>query len=191
MCRHATTSLPPEPRSASTARAFVGERLADWELTALVDDAQLAVTELVTNAVLHARTPLLVCVSSENGQVELAVFDGNATLPQPRPPRHDLAADLDALLKTEAAVGGPLDHSDERDPRLHVGEAGSVAGGRGLLLVAALAAEWGVSPLSDGKAVWIRTPAPQGWPHCEGCTCSTQPSTATLGSGRPVVDRLG
>ncbi len=187
MCRHATTALPAEPRSATAARAFVDERLTAWGLSELRDDALLAVTELVTNAVLHARTPLLVCVSSEHGQVEIAVFDGNISLPQPRPPRLDLASDLDELLTAEAEVlpeGGFL---DDRDPRLDIGAAGSVAGGRGLLLVAALAAEWGVSPLSDGKAVWVRTPAPQSWAHGGQCPCAATQDPATLGSGRPVV----
>lgn len=186
MCRHATTTLPPEPRSAAAARRFVGDRLQEWSLDELRDDALLAVTELVTNAVLHARTPLLVCVSTENGHVELAVFDGNQALPQPRPPRDDLAQDLAAVLRAEAAVDEPA--LDERDPRLDVGPAGSVAGGRGLLLVAALAAEWGVSPLSDGKAVWVRTPAPEGWTAGGPCPCTSGENAATLGSGRPVVD---
>ena len=189
MCRHATTALPAEPRSASAARSFVEARLDEWDLAELRDDALLAVTELVTNAVLHARTPLLVSISSEHGQVEIAVFDGNATLPQPRPPRLDLESDLDELLVAEAHVamtGGPL---DDRDPRLDVGAAGSVAGGRGLLLIAALAAEWGVSPLSDGKAVWVRTPAPSRWTVGTGCPCAAAEDPATLGSGRPVVHR--
>ncbi len=187
MCRHATTALPAEPLSASAARAFVAERLADWDLLELRDDAVLAVTELVTNAILHAHTPLVVCISSEHGQVELAVFDGNVALPQPRPQRLDLSSDLDALLEAEAeAVSAGVD-VDERDPRLDIGDAGSVAGGRGLLLVGALAAEWGVSPLSDGKAVWVRTPAPGRWPHGTGCPCASSAEPATLGSGRPVV----
>lgn len=187
MCRHATTALPPEPRSASAARRFVADRLQEWGLEALRDDALLAVTELVTNAVLHARTPLLVCVSSENRQVEIAVFDGNETLPQPRPPRDDLARDLADLLAQEAAVEDSAG-MDERDPRLDVGPAGTVTGGRGLLLVAALAAEWGVSPLSDGKAVWVRTPAPAGWSPSDPCPCASAVNPAKLGSGRPVVD---
>ncbi|MEO6205564.1 MAG: ATP-binding protein, partial [Mycobacteriales bacterium] len=161
MCRHATTSLPPEPRSSSAARTFVRDCLADWELLALLDDAQLAVTELVTNAVLHARTPLLVSISSDNNHLELAVFDCNPVLPRPRPARQDLVSDLDELLATDAELGIA---ADDRDPRLDIGPAGSIAGGRGLLLVAAVAAEWGVSPLSDGKAVWVRTPTPAGWP---------------------------
>lgn len=187
MCRHATTSLPPEPRSASAARVFVRDCLQQWDLIDLLDDASLAVTELVTNAVLHAGTPLLVSLSCENGQVELAVFDGNPTLPQPRPARANLAQDLDALLVAERRVGP----AGERDPRLDIGPAGAVTGGRGLLLVAALAAEWGVSPLSDGKAVWVRTPAPDGWRFGAGCPCTDGAgSTTTLASGRPVVDRL-
>ena len=186
MCRHATTTLPAEPQSAPAARDFVRSCFTRWDLLPMVDDAQLALTELVTNGVLHARTPLRVSASCENGVVELAVFDGSPVLPQLRPERTDLAADLDVLTAAEIELGGGV---HERDPRLDVGRAGSVAGGRGLLLVDALVAEWGVSPLSDGKAVWIRSPTPPGWPHAVGCPCSTAPAAAPLASGKRAVDR--
>ena len=186
MCRHASRTLPAEPRSAPAARTFVQECFTRWDLLPLLDDAELAVSELVTNGVLHARTPLRVSASCENGVVELAVFDGSPVLPQLRPERTDLAADLDAVTVTEAGLEVGV---DERDPRLDVGRAGSVAGGRGLLLVDALVAEWGVSPLSDGKAVWIRSPTPPGWPHAAGCPCSTASSAAPLASGKRAVHR--
>jgi hypothetical protein len=136
----------------------------------LYDDGALALTELVSNAVLHAATPLVVAVSCEHGIVEIAVHDGNPSMPAIRPHRTDVDADIQEALAAEAAAAEPV---DERDPRVHVGAAGSLAGGRGLLLVDALAAEWGVSPLSDGKAVWVRTPVPAGWPHGNNCPCAT------------------
>lgn len=125
-------------------------------------------------------------ISSDNGQLELAVFDGNPTLPRPRPVRKDLVSDLDELLAAEAELGIP---ADDHDPRWDIGPAGSVAGGRGLLLVSAIAAEWGVSPLSDGKAVWVRTPTPAGWPHSVGCPCSDVTNSPIVASGRSVVHR--
>jgi hypothetical protein len=45
---------------------------------------------------------------------------------------------------------------DERDVRLDVGAAGTLAGGRGLLLVEALADEWGVTRRGNGKVVWAK-----------------------------------
>src|SRR6478736_6684260 len=86
MCLHAIQALPPEPASARAARVFVRDRFEEWGLLSLLDDAQLAVTELVTNAVLHAGTPLTVSLSCTRGFVEIAVFDGSPVLPATRAP---------------------------------------------------------------------------------------------------------
>ncbi len=182
MCRYASTRLPPEPGSAAVSRHFVAHTLRSWSLHPLLDDAQLATSELVTNAVLHAGTPLMLSISSDNGSVEIAVFDGSPTLPTVRPHRPDLASDLVTAAAAEAALGTTV---DDRDPRVHVGSSGSVAGGRGLLMVEAIAADWGASALSDGKAVWIRTPVPAGWPHAATCPCDE--TGVPLASGGHVV----
>ncbi len=181
-----TPRKPPEPRSALTARDLLGRYFTDWGLLALLDDAQLALSELVSNAVLHGSPPLGVAFSSENANVEIAVCDGNPAPPVVRVARADLSGDLTALLATQAGQDPEL---DERDCRLNVGEAGSVAGGRGLLLVDALAAQWGVSALSDGKAVWLRTPTPPSWPHADDCPCASSPDAVALASGRYALHR--
>jgi hypothetical protein len=152
----------------------------------LYDDAALALSELVSNAIMHAATPLVVAVSCEGGMVEIAVHDGNPSMPAIRPQRTDVEGDIQQAIAAEAAAAGPV---DERDPRIDVGAAGSLAGGRGLLLVDALSANWGVSPLSDGKAVWIRTPVPNGWPYAADCPCADAEQSIVLGSGRQVVHR--
>jgi hypothetical protein len=186
VCRHASRDLPPEPRSASVARSFLRACFTDWDLIELYDDVALALTELVANAVIHAATPLVVAVSCEGGMVEIAVHDGNPSMPAIRPQRTDVEGDIQQALAAEAAAAEPV---DESDPRLHVGAAGSLSGGRGLLLVDALSAQWGVSPLSDGKAVWVRTPVPAGWPHAASCSCAQHAEPTVLASGRPVVHR--
>jgi hypothetical protein len=186
VCRHASRELPPEPRSAGVARAFLRECFTDWDLMELYDDAALALTELVSNAVIHAATPLVVAISCERGMVEIAVYDGNPSMPAIRPHRTDVEADIRQALAAEAAAAELI---DERDPRVYVGDAGSLAGGRGLLLVDAVAAQWGVSPLSDGKAVWVRTPVPEGWPHGADCPCGHEHESTVLGSGHTVVHR--
>ncbi|HEY5199386.1 MAG TPA: ATP-binding protein [Acidothermaceae bacterium] len=186
MCRHASRELPPEPRSASVARAFLRDCFTDWDLMELYDDTALALTELVANAVMHAATPLVVAVSCEGGMVEMAVHDGNPSMPAIRPHRTDIESDIRQALAAESAAVEPM---DERDPRVYVGDAGSLAGGRGLLIVDALSAQWGVSPLSDGKAVWVRTPVPKGWPHAADCSCAHEEQSTVLGSGRTVVHR--
>jgi len=200
VCRHASRELPPEPRSASVARAFLRDCFTDWDLMELYDDAALALTELVANAVMHAATPLVVAISCERGMVEIAVHDGNPSMPAIRPHRTDIEGDIRRALAAEADAEAEADADadadadaigpiDERDPRVYVGDVGSLAGGRGLLLVDALSAQWGVSPLSDGKAVWVRTPVPESWPHGADCPCADGAESTVLGSGRTVVHR--
>jgi anti-sigma regulatory factor (Ser/Thr protein kinase) len=70
------------PGNVSEARQFVCGHLADHGLGAITDDVRLVVSELVTNAVMHARTPFTVMVSREDGTVQLAVTDGMAYLPE-------------------------------------------------------------------------------------------------------------
>jgi anti-sigma regulatory factor (Ser/Thr protein kinase) len=181
VCRHASRALPPEPQSASIARAFLRDCFTDWDLMELYDDAALALTELVANAVIHAATSLVVAISCEGGMVEMAVHDGNPSMPSIRPHRTDVDGDIRQALAAEAAAAESLDD-------LQVGASGPLAGGRGLLLVDALSAQWGVSPLSDGKAVWVRTPVPDGWPHGD-CPCGDAEDPIILGSGRAVVHR--
>lgn len=186
MCRHATQPLPAEPHSAATARGFLRRRFAEWELVPLLDDAEVALTELVTNALRHAHTPLEVSLSSENAMVEIAVCDGSPVFPTLRPERKDLDSEIAEVLAEEQTLGAVL---PDDDPRLAIGGAGPLTGGRGLLIVQAIAAQWGASPLRDGKAVWIRTPVPDGWPHSAGCPCATSPQATRLASGHRVVHR--
>lgn len=181
VCRHATFEVPPEPRSVPSAREFCRDTLTDWQLAHMVDDAQIILSELVTNGVLHAGTPLGVTISTETGNVEIAVSDGSTTAPIVRPRRDDLAGDLDALIGAAAATG----IADDRDPRLDVGVSGSVVGGRGLQLVASLAAEWGVDTAGPGKSVWARLPVPSGWPTAASCACAA--GSIRLASGRTVA----
>ena len=186
MCRHVTRQLAPEPLSARTARELLRECLTEWGLESMLADAQLAASELVTNAVQHAGPPLSLSVSLENGMVEIAVFDGTQSMPSPRPHRDDLVADLDRASAAEAGLGGLL---DDRDPRLDVGAAGSVAGGRGLLLVDALVSEWGVSPLSDGKAIWLRAAVPAGAATGPQCPRSGSAQVTALASSPQVTHK--
>jgi two-component sensor histidine kinase len=49
-----------------------------------LEDAQLVVTELVTNAVLHAATEVQLTLDIRPGTVRVEVADGNERLPRPR-----------------------------------------------------------------------------------------------------------
>jgi hypothetical protein len=73
--------LAGAPPSARDARRLVARTLRDWGLEHLVDSASLLVSEVVTNAVLHARTPLCLEIVRRGPAVRVSVADGS-----PRPP---------------------------------------------------------------------------------------------------------
>lgn len=76
--------FPDGPASAAAARRFVRTAL-DGAARDLVDTAQLLVSELVTNAVLHARTEVEVSVARLEGRVRVGVGDrrpGRGLVPQ-------------------------------------------------------------------------------------------------------------
>ncbi|WAX76419.1 SpoIIE family protein phosphatase [Streptomyces sp. KMM 9044] len=66
--------FPPEPESVAEARRFVRAKLGD-AAPGTVDTAQLLVSELVTNAVLHARTEIEVTARTGDGGVLVRVSD--------------------------------------------------------------------------------------------------------------------
>ncbi len=88
----------------------------------------MVVSELVSNAVIHARTVLELSFATGDGGFEVGVSDRD-----PRWPR------LVHQSKGVAPSDGNL-----------------TGGGRGLALVDALADEWGVARTADGKRVWAR-----------------------------------
>lgn len=77
----ARLELPPEPASVRAARAFVADALAGTPADDCADDARLLVSELVTNALLHARSPLEVVVRLADGLVRVEVRDEVDHLP--------------------------------------------------------------------------------------------------------------
>ncbi len=80
--RHLT--LPPEPLSVRLARKHVNSVLTDSDHAEWVDDAELAVTEVVANVVLHARTPCELLVEVAPDHVRVSVRDFSHDLPSPK-----------------------------------------------------------------------------------------------------------
>lgn len=80
-----TECLPRIPESARTARRLVSWALHVWGLEAVEDSAQLVVTELMANAVAHARMSMVrVTVSRmSETQVRVAVVDRSRDMPKP------------------------------------------------------------------------------------------------------------
>ncbi|MFF4583387.1 SAM-dependent methyltransferase [Streptomyces sp. NPDC001373] len=119
----AWTALPSRPESVKTARDFVADQLAQWGRPDLEGSATLVCSELVTNAVTHARPD-----SSEGGcMVALTLVPGEALITQ--------VADPDP--------SPPV-------PRVSLSRA-LAEDGRGLSIVTQLSAYWSASPRPDGK----------------------------------------
>lgn len=72
-------TFEPAPTSVSEARRFARDVLAEWGLDDLLDDVVLLTSELVTNAVTHAGTPMTVAVVREEDRLRIDVFDQHPT----------------------------------------------------------------------------------------------------------------
>lgn len=72
--------LPPTPDSVPRARRFVLAELVDG--TSDVDTVVLLVSEVVTNAVLHARSNIVLHVVERDGLARVEVHDSSALLPR-------------------------------------------------------------------------------------------------------------
>lgn len=73
---HSVTALfPPWPTAAREARRIALHALTDWQADDLADASALVTSELVTNAVVHAQTPLQLTMVHAEDQVRLAVRD--------------------------------------------------------------------------------------------------------------------
>lgn len=87
MNQQATLELIPALLAPRAARAFVAETLTAWNVNAgEVEAAQLVVSELVTNAVLHAADSPTISLDLRltDGAVRILVSDGGLGGPEPR-----------------------------------------------------------------------------------------------------------
>lgn len=74
-------ALSADHRAPAEARAHVRDTLTAWGLAAAIDDAQILVSELVTNAVRHGSGPVELTLGRADGFIVLAVTDAAADLP--------------------------------------------------------------------------------------------------------------
>nr|WP_246283714.1 ATP-binding protein [Nocardioides perillae] len=199
--------LEPEPRSVQAARRWVVDVCARLGRDDLADAAALGVSELVTNALLHAEPPLAVRVGGTREHPRVEVHDGSPTPPTPPDP---LATDLDlgAFLGDLAELGdlGDLGSLGDRtdlearaeaqmggfdgldglidDPDL-VGSALLSTQGRGLGIVSMVSSAWGAYLVPDGKVVWFEPACEEGsGAPSEAAVFTTTDDQAASGASR-------
>lgn len=89
-------TLETSPRSVSDARRWAVEACHKLDRADLVDSAELGISELVTNALLHAEAPIAVRMRGTYRHPRIEVLDGSREPPEPnRRMTHD-----DELLAT-------------------------------------------------------------------------------------------
>ena len=76
--------LPAAASSAARARALVRQVLSGTDAQDVVDAAQLAVSEVITNALVHAGTAIGLRVRLEGSLLRVEVTDGSPHFPCPR-----------------------------------------------------------------------------------------------------------
>jgi anti-sigma regulatory factor (Ser/Thr protein kinase) len=92
LTRSEELDLAHDPASPRTARRFVTKLLDEWGVAGdAVERSQLLVSELVSNAVLHAMGPVLLTVSLRDGHLRIEVVNHGAGTPRKR---NATAADL-------------------------------------------------------------------------------------------------
>lgn len=175
-------ALPGTPLAPGAARRLVREALADWAALALPgaetvgerlrDDAVVIVSELVTNAVVHAGTDVeLVC------RLEIGDDGGTGVL--------------------DAVIVEVSDHHPSRAVREDAAERpyGTPEYGRGLRLVSTLSEAWGITYRTGVKTVWARLPVDGAAEFGAGfglegeARGETAGDTGPAAAGEPGVDR--
>jgi serine phosphatase RsbU (regulator of sigma subunit) len=174
----AERAFPAEPIMVSDARRLAAGTFASWGMDPdQADLACLLVSEVVTNAVLHASvTPnpgrMFADVEAEPsvsasvpaapgapgaaGPAAVAAQAWETPLAHPGP-KHRPREFVLRLRRGIEAVWVEVFDPDLRLPRLRTAGA-TDEGGRGLYLVEQLATRWGSRPTPEGKTVWFEIP---------------------------------
>lgn len=149
-------SLGTGPGCAQTARVWARQQCWALGREELADNAELAISELVANALLHGAPPMSARLGGTADHPRFEVLDGSTRVPMLREPGDP--SDWDSL----ATVG------------------------RGLSIVARVAEVWGTDLLDSGKAVWFEpsarireVPSPGHLDHSRPVNAGPAPSRAT------------
>lgn len=139
--------LSTGPRSVQDARRWAIQTCEMIGRNDLSECAELGVSELVTNAVLHGEPPIRLQLRGTAEHPRIEVYDGSTVPPQPGSAAGGI--DLDAF-DLDAFDSGAADAFDV---------SALTAFGRGLDIVARASAAWGTVVEDDGKAVWFEPAA--------------------------------
>ena len=107
--RRVEEHLPYDETAPRRARAVVRDTLTRWQLVDLVPDAELAISELVTNALKHGLPPVVLEIRHATTDLRIAVSDG-------RPPsgQHEdqvVSRDDDESGRGQGIIEGVSDRS--------------------------------------------------------------------------------
>ncbi len=136
-------TLDSGARGAPEARRWVVDVCRVLGRPELADSAELAVSELVTNAMLHGQPPVRLTAGGTTDHPRFEVYDASPVPPRPPAPGEG-PTELDLAAFDEDAPG---------DLGL------MVTFGRGLALVARASIAWGAEVADDGKTVWFEPAA--------------------------------
>ncbi|WP_369142782.1 ATP-binding protein [Streptomyces sp. R44] len=143
--RYYAVELQALPSRIGQIRRIISAHLRHWQLDALIDQAVLGVTELLTNVHRHAQPDKHCTVELELllDRLTVSVRDHDPRLPEVcHADVFDTVDDLDALATS----------------------------GRGLAIVGAVSESWGIRPCgAAGKVVWFTLTAPPVGDPVEEC----------------------
>jgi hypothetical protein len=177
----AERTFPAEPIMVSEARRLAAQTFRSWGMdSGQAELACLLVSEVVTNAVLHASispsprhdldlemgplimpAPVVVPAARKaTGPGEAVAAPGHAGTAWADAPPGRPATSREFRLRLRrgaSSVWVEVFDPDLRLPRIRTA-AETDEGGRGLYLVEQLATRWGSRPTPEGKAVWFEMP---------------------------------
>jgi anti-sigma regulatory factor (Ser/Thr protein kinase) len=120
------------------ARAFVASFMKACGLAELVDRAELLTSEVVTNALAHAHSPIRLVVEAHSSSV-VGEDDSLSVVGEGHP--SSVVVEIKDTAPTAVVIEGD--------------EIADADRGRGMVLVEALSDRWGWWTEEDGKVVWF------------------------------------
>lgn len=117
-------------QGVAQVRLFLRDLLSQWGRVRLQDTLELVTTEVVTNALIHADSEVELRLREYPDRIRVEVRDSDPHPPVPTA----IVADEETNQEAES--------------------------GRGLLIVDALAGDWGSSPAGRGKTTWFEIAIP-------------------------------